>query len=91
MVPEILMDEKVYENLSWEDVDGLKLDTIIEGMTVIGSEAIDYPLTDGIDLYLKDKNGDIYALEIGYYDDFVRDTEDENPFYVKMAKVEQKI
>ena len=89
MIPEILMDEKVYDYLSWEDVDGLKLDTIIEGMTVIGSEPIDYPLTDGIDLYLKDKNGDIYALEIGY-DDFARDAETENLFYVKMAKVEQK-
>lgn len=90
MIPEILMDEKVYDYLSWEDVDGLKLDKLIEGMTVIGSEPIDYPLTDGIDIYLRSKDGAIYALEIGYYDDFVRDAETENLFYVKMAKVEQK-
>lgn len=90
MIPEILMDDEVYNNLRWEDVDGSKLDKLIEGMTVIGSEPIDYPLTDGIDIYLRGKDGFIYALEIGYYDDFVRDAETENPFYVKMAKVEQK-
>ena len=90
MIPEILMDAKVYDNLRWEDVDGLKLDKLIEGMTVIGSEPIDYPLTDGIDIYLRGKDGFIYALEIGY-DDFARDAETENPFYVKMANVEQKL
>lgn len=89
MIPEILMDAKVYDNLRWEDVDGLKLDKLIEGMTVIGSEPIDYPLTDGIDIYLRGKDGFIYAFEIGY-DDFARDAETENLFYVKMAKVEQK-
>ena len=89
MIPEILMDEKVYDNLRREDVDGLKLDKLIEGMTVIGSEPIDYPLTDGIDIYLRGKDGAIYALEIGY-DDFAKDAETENLFYVKMAKVEQK-
>ena len=89
MIPEILMDDEVYNNLRWEDVDGSKLDKLIEGMTVIGSEPIDYPLTDGIDIYLRGKYGAIYALEI-CYDNFARDTETENPFYVKLAKVEQK-
>lgn len=43
MIPEILMDAKVYDNLRWEDVDGLKLDKLIEGMTVIGSEPESIP------------------------------------------------
>ncbi len=84
MLPKELTGD-VFDNLKWETVDGEELDKIIEGMTVIGSEPIDYPATNGILSYLKDNNNTIYAVEIGYENSI---DEDGNPFYVSMAKIE---
>ena len=80
--------DDVFNNLSWEHIDGLELDKAIEGLTVIGSEPTDYPLTDGITIYLKKPNGDVIALDIGA--DYFSPDEGENPFYTHLATIPAK-
>ena len=75
-----------FNRLSWEQVDGLEVDRIITGLEVVGAEPTDYPLTDGLTIYLRDKAGKILALDIGA-DIYTVDPE-ENPFYIAIAKAE---
>lgn len=77
--------DDIFNSLEWRPVDGLKLDKLIEGMTVIGSEPTDYPLTDGITLYLRSPSGAMIALDIGA--DYFTAGDDENPFYTKLADI----
>lgn len=85
MIPEAAQNEKIYNGLKWEAVDGMALDKIIEGATVIGAEPTDYPLTDGITIYLKNRAGELVALDIGA--DFLTSprSEEENEFYISLA------
>ena len=76
-------EDKDYNNLEYSPVDGEALDALIEGMEVIGAEPIDYPLTDGITIYLRAKDGSTKALEIGT--DIFNTEPEENPFYISMA------
>jgi len=54
MIP---LTDNVFNRLSWEPVDGMSLDKLIEGLTVIGAEPTDYPLTDAVTIYLRDREG----------------------------------
>ena len=81
MIP---ITDRVFNNLSWEPVDGMSLDKLLEGLTVIVAEPTDYPLTDAVTLYLKDREGDILALDIGA--DIFNTEPEENPFYINMAR-----
>lgn len=47
-----------------QKIDGKQLDEITRGAVVIGAEPIDWPLTDGIYLYLKLPDGETIALLI---------------------------
>lgn len=82
MIP--LSDNK-FDRLSWEQVDGQKVDSLITGLEVVGAEPVDYPVTDGLIIYLKDTEGNITALDIG--NTYTEDP-DENPFYIAIARAE---
>jgi hypothetical protein len=56
--------DKQFNNLKWKAIHVKKLDQTIQGMEVLGAEAVNYPLTDGITIYLKSKDGKTYALDI---------------------------
>lgn len=81
MIP---LTDRVFNNLSWEPVDGINLDKLLEGLTVIGAEPTDYPLTDAVILYLRNREGDILALDIGV--DIFNTDPKGNPFYISMAR-----
>lgn len=53
-----------FNKLNWKAIGENDLNCIIEGMKILGTEPINYPLTDGIIIYLKDKDGAINALDI---------------------------
>ena len=74
------------DRLEWEPVMAKTLARAIEGSTVTGIEPIDYPLTDGLIVYLTDRNGRQLVLEIGA--DPMTGPE-ENPFYIKIAEAQQ--
>ncbi len=80
--------DDVFINLKWESVDGLDLDKIIEGLTVVGSEPTNYPDTDGVTIYLKKPSGDLLALDIGV--EYFSTDEGENPFYTQLARIPAK-
>jgi len=82
MIP--LSDNK-FDRLSWEQVDGQKVDSLITGLEVVGAEPIDYPVTDGLIIYLKDTEGNTTALDIG---NAYTEYPDENPFYIAIARAE---
>ena len=83
MIP---IDDNTYNNLIWEDVDGQNLDSLLQGLQIIGAEPIDYPLTDGVVIYAKDTRTDkLIIIDIGV-DPFSPD-ESANPFYIKIATV----
>lgn len=74
------------DRLEWEPVMAKTLARAIEGSTVTGVEPIDYPLTDGLIVYLTDRSGRQLVLEIGA--DPMTGPE-ENPFYIKIAEAQQ--
>ena len=45
------------ESLSFTKLDGEALDDLLSGSQITGAEPIDYPLTDGVLLYLKTPDG----------------------------------
>lgn len=45
------------ESLSFTDLDGETLDGLLRGSMITGAEPIDYPVTDGVILYLKTADG----------------------------------
>lgn len=81
----ITIADEIFNNLNWKPIDGEKLDAKITGLTVVGSEPTDYPLTDGVTLYLKDEAGKLLALDIGA--DFNTSGNDDNPFYIQLANI----
>ena len=83
MIP---LTDNEFNRLSWEQVDGLKVDSLITGREVVGAEPISYPVTDGLTIYLKDTEGNITALDIGA--DIYTEDPDENPFYIAIARAE---
>jgi len=60
-----MIEDEIYNSLKWENIDGLKLSSFLKGYTIVEAEPIDYPLTDGILLLLKGREGEYIALEIG--------------------------
>lgn len=79
----ISLSDDSFNALSWKPVDGMELDSLIQGLTVVGAEPTDYPLTDAITLYLRAKDGAILALDIG--------TDTSTGFYIRKATAEQDI
>lgn len=45
-------------------IDGARLDDLTRGAQILGIDVIDYPLTDGLYLFIKRPAGDVIALLI---------------------------
>ena len=73
--------DDTFNNLRWKTADGMELDSLLQGLTVVGAEPTDYPLTDAITLYFRAKSGAILALDIG--------TDTGENFYIRTATAEQ--
>lgn len=77
-----MISDEEFNGLSWENIDGRELEALISGRRVRGVEPIDYPLTDGIIIYLQDNSGGLLALEVG------TDSEQNGrSFYTDIARV----
>ena len=74
-----------YDRMKWRPVDGRELESRINGFTIIGSEPVDYPLTDGLTLFLQSPSGALFALDIA------TDLEDDNepPLVIRMADISE--
>lgn len=85
----IYITDEVFNNLSWEPVDGLELGAMIEGKTIVGGEPTDYPQTSGYTLYLQDKRGNISALCVDTELLILNDPADYDytPLYIGIAAV----
>lgn len=63
-----LCDTQLYNTHMWNakemEIDGRMLDDMVKGAMILGAEPVDYPLTDGICLYLKLATGEPVTLEI---------------------------
>ena len=59
-----MIDDQTFNNLTWQKVDERELDTFIKDATILETEAIDYPITDGLIFYLRTQSGELYALQI---------------------------
>lgn len=58
-----MIDDQTFNKLNWDRVDELELDTLIKDATILGTDAVDYPLTDAVILYIKTPSGELYALQ----------------------------
>ena len=47
-----------------QEVDAQRLDDLTRGAIVLGIETVDYPLTDGLNIYMRQPTGDVIALFI---------------------------
>ena len=45
-------------------IDGERLDDLTRGAVILGVETVDYPLTDGLYIYMRRPAGDVIALLI---------------------------
>lgn len=83
MIP---IDDNTYNNLMWENVDGQSLDSLLQGLQIMGAEPIDYPLTDGVIIYAKNTRTDkLIIINIGA--DQLSPEESGSPFYISIATV----
>lgn len=80
------MTAEQFDRLEWEPIKEDALVRAIKGSTITGIEPIDYPLTDGLIIYLTDRSGRQLALDIGA-DPMCGP--DENPFYIRLAEAQQ--
>lgn len=46
------------------EVDGERLDELTRGAVILGVEAVDYPLTDGLYIYMRLPAGEVISLSI---------------------------
>lgn len=83
----MIVTDDEYNNLDWEPLDGMKVNEMVEGLTALGAEPTDYPETDAITFFFRDRNGDILVIDTGA--DIFNTGEDENPFYVNVARVKR--
>ena len=47
-----------------QEIDAERLDDLTRGAVILGVETIDYPLTDGLYIYMRRPAGDVIALLI---------------------------
>ncbi len=73
-----------FDTLEWEPIGAKALVRAIEGGTITGAEPIDYPLTDGLIIYLTDRSGRQLALDIG-----ADPMSEDEPFYMMIAEAQQ--
>ena len=81
--------ETTLESLTWTEI-GTSEDTlsrVLEDSGIYSAEPVDYPLTDGLLLYISDRNGKPRILEISIADGFIDDPESFNgvPLVVRLS------
>ena len=81
------IDYEALDNLETEHIDALELRKVIKGYTLEEVEPIDYPKTDGLLLYFRNKQGGLYVLEVGICDPAIEDPTPADLFYIKAASV----
>ena len=64
-----IITDKTFNTLVWHPIDPKIIGGVIAGLEVLGAEPVDYPLTDGIVIYLKDKRGGKLALDLSTQED----------------------
>lgn len=47
-----------------QEIDGERLDDLTRGAVILGVETVNYPLTDGLYIYMRRPAGDVIALLI---------------------------
>ena len=82
MIP---VTDEIFNNLEWETLDGMTIDALIAGAEIVGAEPVDYPMTDGLVIYMKTKSGELWTLNIGY--DPYTEEELEIPLSTELAKI----
>lgn len=83
------LTESVLESLTWTQL-GTSEDTLsraLEDAGIYSAEPVDYPLTDGLMLYISDRNGKPRILEITIADGFLDDPDSFNgvPLEVRLS------
>ena len=66
--------------LDFAELDGMKLDELLSRARITGAEPINYPLTDGIILYIQDPQKRRAAL-------LIEQDPEEDRFSVKIARL----
>lgn len=61
------VSEEVYNNLPFAPVDPMELIPLMIGGKIIHASPVDYPDTDGIDLYFIGSDGKCYIAFVGAY------------------------
>ena len=83
MIP---INDETVNNLDWQAVDGMQVDSLLQGLQIIGAEPTDYPLTDSVIIYARNNDtGEIKVIDIGM--DLITDEETEDSFYIRIATV----
>lgn len=59
-----LINDDKYNSLHWQDITPEELKILLRGSTILDFEAIDFPLIDGVDLYIKDKSKSVWVISI---------------------------
>lgn len=80
-----VIDNRTFDGLNFERTDGANLDGELTGCRVLGVEAIDYPLTDGLIFYLEAPTGERFALEVGQEPCPLATDEDDGGLYIRTA------
>ena len=83
MIP---INDETFNNLDWQAVDGMQVDSLLQGLQIIGAEPTDYPLTDSVIIYARNNDtGEIKVIDIGM--DLITDEETEDSFYIRIVTV----
>jgi len=83
MIP---INDETFNNLDWQAVDGMQVDSLLQGLQIIWAEPTDYPLTDSVIIYARNNDtGEIKVIDIGM--DLITDEETEDSFYIRIATV----
>lgn len=81
MIP---INDEIFNNLDWKLVDGEQIDSILEGLQIIGAEPAGYPLTDSVIIYAtNNETGQFKVIDIGI--DLMQADQTENPLYIGLA------
>ena len=83
MIPKEALNDEIFDNLKWSSMikkTNDQLDKTLEGVTIVGAEYIDYPIPDGVLLYLKDNHGKVTVLELGV-------DENDSTLYAQIAEL----
>ena len=59
-----LITDETFNTLVWHPIDPKIIGGVIAGSEVLGAEPVDYPVTDGLVIYLRYRRGGRIALDL---------------------------